>query len=134
LYEYVLACTNPNDCEQDVQLLESIGATMARTSALRTDFLPFARTINALNKVSRSIQDERRKAANLAATTGEVIPDFDFSAFASFPDFPFNFEDSSQPFGFVRALENDVIARNWNEGWWDIGTSIDDPLSGVPER
>jgi hypothetical protein len=130
LYEYVLACTNPEDCEQDVQLLENIGATMARASALRTDFMPFARAINALNKVSRGIQDERRKAVNPVAATGDStngLPEFDISAFASFPDFLFNFEETAQPFGFVRALENDVIARNWSGGWWDVGNDLEIP-------
>jgi hypothetical protein len=49
------------------------------------------------------------------------MPEFDMSAFAPFPEFPFNFEDGTQPLGFVRALENDFTARNWHEGWWDAG-------------
>lgn len=136
LYEYILACTNPDDCEQDVQLLESIGATMAEASVHRTDFRPLERTINALNKVSRTIQDERRRAAAgrsnpSAGETSNMMPDFDMSTFASFPDFPINFDDANQPLCFVRALENDFTGRNWHEGWWDAGAGLDDPMAGL---
>lgn len=102
---------------------------MAEASALRADFVPFARTINALNKVSRTIQDERRKAGHRDDATGvtaHTMPEFDFSAFASFSEFPSHFEDSNQPLGFIRALENDLTSRNWNEGWWDIGADLAD--------
>ncbi|KAH7080572.1 hypothetical protein BKA63DRAFT_591170 [Paraphoma chrysanthemicola] len=114
LYEYILACSNPDDCEEDMQILESIGTAMAQISAERADFMPFERTIEALNKVSRSIQDERRKAQTTESVSGEInaMPELDASAFASFPDFPFNFDDRAQPHGFVRALETDFMARN----------------------
>ncbi|KFX87316.1 hypothetical protein V490_08349 [Pseudogymnoascus sp. VKM F-3557] len=128
LYEHILACANPEDCEQDIQLLERVGATMAEASALRSDFVPFARTINALNKVSRTIQDERRKERghgdDATGATAHTMPDFDMSAFASFSEFPSNFEDGNQPLGFIRALENDFTSRNWNEGWWDVGADL----------
>lgn len=127
LYEHILACANPNDCEQDIQLLESVGAGMAQASALRTDFVPFARTINALNKVTRTIQDERRKTGHVDGSTGAIVhtmPELDATAFASFSEFPVNFEDSNEPFGFIRALENDFTSRNWNEGWWDVGADL----------
>ncbi|KFZ10142.1 hypothetical protein V501_05327 [Pseudogymnoascus sp. VKM F-4519 (FW-2642)] len=123
LYENILACANLEECEQDLRLLESIGATMAEASTLRTDFVPFARTINALNKVLRTIQDERRKTGSRDDATGETantMPEFDMSALASFSEFPSNFEDYNQPLGFIRALENDFTSRNWNEGWWDV--------------
>jgi hypothetical protein len=136
LYEHILACTQPNDCEQDVQLLESIGATMEEASAQRTDFLPLARTINALNKVSRTFQDERHRTRNVDPVVrgiSDPIPEFDISAFASFPDFPFNLEDTTQPQEFFRALENDFTARNWHEGWWDVGTGFNTAMNGVAE-
>jgi hypothetical protein len=88
------------------------------------------RTINTLNKVTRSVQDERRKAANSTAATGNPasgLPEFDISAFASYSGFPFHFEDNVQPFSFLRALENDVIDRNWRGGWWDVGTDLEIP-------
>jgi hypothetical protein len=134
LYEHILACADPADCEKDVQLLEAIGRTMNEASAKRTDFSPFARTINALNKVTRTFQDDRRrmKDGNPAiGETADTMPEFDMSAFAPFPEFPqFNFEDGTQPLGFVRQLENDFTARNWHEGWWDAGLG-DGMMGGV---
>lgn len=109
---------------------------MEEASALRKDFVPLSRTINALNKVSRTVQDERRKAAAVRSdpatseTANIAAPEFDFSAFASFPEFPFSFDDNAQPLGFVRALENDFTGRNWNEGWWDAG---ENPMAGLHE-
>lgn len=53
---------------------------------------------------------------NLIASTW---PDFNLSAY----DFPTNPEETSefpQP-GFVRAVENDFLGRNWHESWWDTG-------------
>lgn len=97
---------------------------MSEASSKRADFSPFARTINALNQVTRTFQDERRRAKTAGPTVGQtadVMPEFDMSAFAPFPEFPFSFDDSTQPLGFVRALENDFTARNWHEGWWDAG-------------
>ena len=29
------------------------------------------------------------------------------------------------PLGYVRALENDFIGRNWNGEWWDASTGVD---------
>jgi hypothetical protein len=135
LYEYILACASPDDCEQDVQLLENIGAAMADTSDEWSDFVPFARTINALNKVSRSFQEERRRAQNASSSAGEMatLPDFDISAFASFSDVAFTMDDTMHPLGFVRALETDFTGRNWHEGWWDAATSLEDPMAGMPE-
>jgi hypothetical protein len=131
LYEHILSCTDPEECEPDFQLLESIGAAMSETSAVRADLSPFARTINALNKVSASFQDARRKAKNADTAVGltaDTMPEFDMSAFASFPDLPFNFDNGTQPLGFFRALESDLTGRNWHEGWWDVGTGLNDPM------
>jgi hypothetical protein len=138
LYEYIIACASPDECEQDVQLLERIGAAMDKASTSLSDFTPLARTINALNKVTRTIQDERRRAGagsdSVHGGTTNGMPDFDLSALASFPDFPFNFDDATQPLGFVRALENDFMGRNWHEGWWDAGAGLDDSMTGLEER
>jgi hypothetical protein len=131
LYEHILVCANPDDCEQDIQLLENIGATMSTASDQRRDLLPFARAINALNKVSRTFQDDRRRPRTTDSPygqTADTMPEFDMSAFASLPDLPFNFDDNTQPLGLFRALETDLTARNWHEGWWDVGTGMDDPL------
>ncbi|KAF2131498.1 hypothetical protein P153DRAFT_365077 [Dothidotthia symphoricarpi CBS 119687] len=136
LYEHILACTDPEDCEQDVQSLESIGDAMANICAVRLDFTPFAKTIMALNKVSRAIQDERRNQRTDVASTEIVdhlantqqqfqnlanyIPTFDSPAFGVFSDFPMNMEGDMAPLDFVRALENDLIGKNWHENRWDM--------------
>ncbi|KAH8723455.1 hypothetical protein GQ44DRAFT_741061 [Phaeosphaeriaceae sp. PMI808] len=137
LYEYILGSTDPDDCEQDVCLLERIGVAMAEASISMIDFKALAATINALNKVSRTIQDERRKAKAAGPVSGDIaniIPDFNASVFASHPNFPFHFEDVPQPLGFVRALESDFVARNWHEGWWDVGDGMEDPIHDVTQR
>ncbi|OAK98916.1 hypothetical protein IQ06DRAFT_25091 [Phaeosphaeriaceae sp. SRC1lsM3a] len=138
LYEHILLCTNPEDCKEDIQLLESVGAAMTEASKTRADLAPFAKTINALNKVSRSFYDERHRpmmtSGSPASPTAANMPELDMSAFASFPDLPFNFEDNSQPLGFFRAMENDLTARNWHEGWWDVGPGLEDPMMGISGR
>jgi len=120
-----------------VQLVERIGAAMEKASASQSDFTPLARTIIALNKVTRTIQDERRRAGAASNSgpgdTTSAMTDFDWSTLSFFPDFPFNLDDSTQPLGFVRALENDFTGRNWHEGWWDAGAGLEDPMSGLSE-
>jgi hypothetical protein len=157
LYSHVLACTNPDDCESDIQALENIGIAMSQTSTQRQDFVPFAKTINALNRVSRTLQDERRKAMCLARTgnpgcnaayepnlpsssydtfqdlVANELPDFDMSAY-SLPDYPSNVEGDFQPLGFFRALENDFVTRNWQPDWWDLSGGIDESIPDIPER
>ena len=59
LYEHILASYDPEDCESDMQTLESIGVAMNEACAERRDLAPFAKTIDALNRVSRTLQDEK---------------------------------------------------------------------------
>ncbi|KAA8625322.1 Zn-clus domain containing protein [Pyrenophora tritici-repentis] len=163
LYEYILACPNPEDCESDIVGLENIGIAMTEACVTHKDLAPFAKTINALNRVSRTLQEERRKniatPRATAAREGEEetqyhnntahgrvdqqphqqqhpphtsfdtiqnlvaneLPDFDMSAFASMPDFSMNVEGDFQSHGFFRALENDLVMKNWPTGdWWDL--------------
>jgi hypothetical protein len=153
----VLTCINPDDCESDIQALENIGIAMSETSTQRQDFVPFAKTINALNRVSGTLQDERRKAVGLAGTgcpgysamqeanlpsssydtfqdlVATELPDFDMSAF-SLPDYPSNVDGDFQPLGFFRALENDFVARNWQPDWWDLGGGGGEGMADVPGR
>lgn len=60
LYEYILACTDPAECEQDIRSLEAIGSIMKRACEVRSDFNPLSNIITALNKVSRSLQESRQ--------------------------------------------------------------------------
>lgn len=151
LYEYIIACTNPDECEEDVRQLEHIAEAMEHTSqTIRTDLKPFAKTIKALNKVSRTIQDGRRNKRPLTAEGQPVdmgntqqqpdslnpmaIPDLDPSAFDTFPDFPMTMDGDPDPLGFVRAMENDFIGRNWHENWWDMGGGMDTGMNYMPGR
>ncbi|KAI0606097.1 Fungal-trans domain-containing protein [Pyrenophora tritici-repentis] len=68
LYEHIIACLEPEECDSDIQALENMGLAMAQISTERPGFVPFAKTIDALNKVSRILLEERR----LARTTDVV--------------------------------------------------------------
>lgn len=153
LYEYVLACTNPDDCENDIESLEDIGTTMANASVTRRNFVPLAKTIEALSKVSRSLQEERRKTFSASDPGGRTftavqginlptsfdtfqnivaneLPQFDSISFPSLPEYPMSMEGELHPFGFVRALENDLQNRNWQDGWWDMSSGTDERMVG----
>ncbi|KAH6615047.1 hypothetical protein C7974DRAFT_57842 [Boeremia exigua] len=152
LYEHIMACTNPEECEEDVRQLERVADAMEHTSkTILSDLKPFTKTIKALNRVCRTIQDDRRnkmpsssggqlagsddtqqQSTNLNFNT--AMPDLDLSAFDTIPDFPMTMDGDLDPLGFVRAMENDFIGRNWNENWWDIGDTVNDVLSQVNSR
>jgi hypothetical protein len=123
----------------------------------RPNFVPFARTVNALNKVSRTLQEERRRERttrgsglvshstpqglnlppvtfdNFQSIVASELPEFDPSTLSSMPDFPMTFDGSLHPMGFVRALENDFIGRNWHDNWWDLNGGVDEAMV-IPER
>ena len=61
-----------------------------------------------------------------------AIPDLDPSAFDTFPDFPMTMDGDPDPLGFVRAMENDFIGRNWHENWWGMGGSLDNDINYMP--
>lgn len=158
LYEHVLACSDPDDCEDDIKSLENVGFAMAETSARRLNLSPFAKTITALNKVSRTLQDERRRVKgmnelglsrtqpvaglNLPPTTLDTfqnlvaseLPHFDPSAFTLGSDFPMNLEGEFRAQGFVRALENDFIGRNWQNSWWDLSGGVEEVMAEITDR
>lgn len=159
LYEHILACFEPEECDDDIQALENIGLAMAQVSTQYPDFVPFAKTINALNRVSRTLQDERRMAKTmdevrqadpstaqslklpwagfdaLQDLVASELPDFDPSTFLSLPDYPANFEGDFYPCGFVRAIENDFVARNWQADWWNLGGySVNEGMNEIPRK
>ncbi|KAJ4352738.1 hypothetical protein N0V95_004010 [Ascochyta clinopodiicola] len=151
LYEYIVDCTNPDDCEADVRLLEQVGDAMEHTSTtVRTDLKPFAKTIKALNEVSRVIQDCRRNKRAAAAQVlsadpsgtqrqtdsyhNMIIPTLNPSAFDTFPDFPMTMDGDPDPLGFVRAMENDFICRNWHEDWWDMSGGANNGVAYLPDE
>jgi len=159
LYEHTIACLEPEECDGDIQALENLGLAMAHISSQYPDFAPFVKTINALNRVSRILQDERSlaKTTNVAgrveSSTAESanlpwagldafqnlvaseLPDFDPSAFSSIPDFSPDFQGDLYPCGFVRALENDLVGRNWQADWWDLdGYGVTGGTDEMPSR
>jgi len=125
---------------------------MCQTSTLRTDFVALTKTVKALNKASRTMQDWRREQANhtgyvdLAPRSADgdarvpqpnhhhtvnvdpfqdlvdAIPNFDTSAFANFANMPM--DGTGIPHDFVRSMEHDFLGRNWNEDWWDMGGEV----------
>lgn len=64
LYEHVVATTNPDDCEDDLRALENIGSIMQQACSAHVDMIPLSNTVNALNKVVRSLQDSRRNKSS----------------------------------------------------------------------
>lgn len=119
---------------------------MIQASSARPQFATLERTINALNKVARAIQDERRQR-NASRTTSVTPTDADAATFGTFLDFASSipnldasalesFGDFSatemgpggsgvfHPMGFVRAVETDFVGRNWNEHWWDMNNEM----------
>jgi hypothetical protein len=151
LYEYIMACADPDECEDDVRQLEHIGDAMEHTSqTIRSDLKPFAKTIKALNKVSRTIQDGRRNKRPLTAqgqtsgandthqqtnnmTSNIAMHELDPSAFDTFPDFPMTMDGDPDPLGFVRAMENDFIGRNWHDNWWYMSGGMDNGMAYIGE-
>jgi hypothetical protein len=156
LYEHILECLDPHECEQDMIALEHLGVAMELTAAQRPEFAAFAKTIKALNTVSRTMQDERQKASQAdslsedqADTSVNVPPTFNFDMFQDLvPDFDisnaFHLSEGQQqndpnnlfhPSGFVRALENDFMGRNWSEASWDVtGEDLDGTMVDLSEN
>ncbi|KAF2257930.1 hypothetical protein CC78DRAFT_549523 [Lojkania enalia] len=61
LYEHILMCNDPEECENDITLLENIGIAMQQASTVQADFEPFSNIIRALNKLAKTMQDERQR-------------------------------------------------------------------------
>lgn len=118
---------------------------------LHKDFDSFAKTVNALNKASRTIQDVRREQTNSVSQDGQhripsldevhptfnpftigtfqdlasAIPSFNTSVFSNGGDLAIDGAGGS--YGFMRALEHDFVGRNWNEAWWDMEGALSLP-------
>lgn len=114
LYEHILACADLEDCEEDIQLLDGIGATMSEASSNRTKISPFVRKINALNQVTKRFIDERRRAKIADPTVGQTahaMPPSDMPASAPFHELLFNFDGSTQLLGFIRVAGDPLHCR-----------------------
>ncbi|KAK2813942.1 hypothetical protein FQN50_000343 [Emmonsiellopsis sp. PD_5] len=60
LYYHIIACPDPDDCKEDISALERLGAILRSAACVQTEFVPISNAINALNQVSRVIQEQRR--------------------------------------------------------------------------
>ncbi|KAL5314041.1 hypothetical protein ACEPPN_018465 [Leptodophora sp. 'Broadleaf-Isolate-01'] len=75
LYEHILASSDYEACEDDIQRLENLERVMKPTALNRSDFSPFTKTVAALNALSRNIQEQRQRQQRLALT-GERTPGY----------------------------------------------------------
>jgi hypothetical protein len=138
-----------------MRALKNVGAALTEASVQRQDVVPFAKTINALNRVSRTLQDERRKEKTMSETRNSTsgatqglalpttvfdtfqnlvaseLPDFDASLFSTLPDYNMNIDGDFQSLGFVRALEDDFVARNWHGDWWNLNDEVNEGISSA---
>lgn len=55
----------------------------------------------------------------LNLTIGTDVPQFNFLDPSA--DLPVSFGSEIQPMGYTRAIENQFVARNWHENWWNFG-------------
>ena len=160
LYYHILSCGNLDDCKDDIRALEKIGVILEHAIQVQTEFIPISNAVNALNRISKIIQEHRpapkpstiphmsqpQTAAavpqqqqpqqqtfpvsgpshaqqgypqDVNLTIGTDIPQFNF--FGPSSDLPVSFGSEIQPMGYTRAIENQFVARNWHENWWNVG-------------
>jgi hypothetical protein len=94
-----------------------------------------AKTINALNKVSRTFQNQRMGVTSsnpppqpdLVSSTSShgdlptpTSPELQFEAPQMAGISEFTGDGYLEALDFVRSLENDFLERNWHEDWWNI--------------
>ncbi|KAF2740046.1 hypothetical protein EJ04DRAFT_483631 [Polyplosphaeria fusca] len=63
LYEHILACRNPDECEEDLKSLEDAGVMIKDACKINSNFVPISKTVDALNKASRTILESHRQQA-----------------------------------------------------------------------
>ncbi|KNG51276.1 hypothetical protein TW65_01291 [Stemphylium lycopersici] len=109
----------PDDCESDIQLLENLGLAMDQA-------VDAGLTVQGINMPPTSFD----AIQNMVATE---LPDFDMST-VSVPEYPADVGSDFQSLGFFRALENDFVARNWQNDWWDLSGGVDADMGQMPGR
>ncbi|KAL4863345.1 hypothetical protein BDV12DRAFT_202189 [Aspergillus spectabilis] len=157
--------------EEDICALEQVVEIMSQLSYVRTDFVPIAEAMSALNDVSRAVHSGRdpfqgitlcqpsasseQRQQDIPTTTMQLFPPVeslqnlssDLPLQSTDPNgtfgVPFQLQSQfkfhwdlppadqqggsrpdtartvSQPLDFVRAIENELIWRNWHESWWN---------------
>jgi hypothetical protein len=175
LYYHILSSTDPSEYEEDICALEQVVKIMSQLSCVRTDFVPIAEAMGALNDVSRAVHSGKdpfqgvtlcqpsasseQRQQDIPATTMHPFPPVeslqnlssDLPLQSTDPNgtfgVPFQLQNQftfdwdlppadqqgairpdtartvSQPLDFVRAIENELIWRNWHESWWNVQES-----------
>ncbi|KAL2815262.1 hypothetical protein BDW59DRAFT_176193 [Aspergillus cavernicola] len=170
LYNHIISSTDPSEYEDDICALEKVVNIMTQLASVRSDFVPIADALGALNDVSRAVHSGRDPAITLQPNTQPLPPQSEqvlYPTVQEFPPFeslqnlssvlplqtaedvrgtfgiPFQLQNQiafgsqltvtaepdltradtvrtvSQPLDFVRAIENELIWRNWHESWWN---------------
>ncbi|KAK2794501.1 hypothetical protein FQN52_008079 [Onygenales sp. PD_12] len=73
LYYHIIACPDPENCKEDISALERLGAILRSAACVQTEFVPISNAINALNQVSRVIQEQRRTIARAPCLQGTPL-------------------------------------------------------------
>lgn len=182
LYYHILAHPDSEDCAEDIRSLEKLGSILKHIAKVQTEFIPISNAVNALNQISKTIQEHywRRKTPSTTtqiqtdtntnphtpitessqapftesqqhhqdqnqnqnnflprsgltpglADSGQIV-NFptsieDFAEFeATFPrNLSFGLNEGFQPMGYMKAVENEFIGRNWHESWWNNNGGI----------
>jgi LAS superfamily LD-carboxypeptidase LdcB len=126
LYEHILASSNPETCEEDVQLLEQTAAAMKEACKIHAEYVPITNTILALNKVCRTTQESRqqRRSASTGANRearGQALADLIHRASPSQTQLPILNADSNLPI----SLASEDIARPESSLPFPQGLSLD---------
>lgn len=144
LYYHILSCSNPEDCKEDIQILEEVGRVLESVKSLRSEIIPISNAVNALNHITKAIQENRIASAATKTTQPmpSIIPSteypptqqnyplgFDAMSGVDIPqinfldstlDLPVDLGEGFQPMEYTRAVENELVGRNWHENWWSI--------------
>lgn len=59
LYYHILACPNSDDCAEDIRLLQKLDCIFEQAASVKAAFIPISTAVNALNQVSRTIQENQ---------------------------------------------------------------------------
>ncbi|KAL1957006.1 hypothetical protein VTO42DRAFT_6495 [Malbranchea cinnamomea] len=59
LYYHILSCSRPEDCAEDIRALEKVGLVLEYTKSIKSEFVPISNAVNALNRISKIIQENR---------------------------------------------------------------------------
>lgn len=138
----MLCCQDADDCESDLVTLTQLVSQLEETCRLQPEFTPLWNALQALNKVSETIQQTRREAkakkeADMLGVGNALDPlPYQREQYPTQPnelsslampwpnDLLDTINDEFQPYGLVRAMEDQISARNWHEDWWHFAEDM----------